>query len=168
MAERADGLAKEATCRRSGKQGDCARGGFEPTKRNVPLSTRALTGALLLLLQQPHSGVPGALLWPALAHGTHDLDWSRSLDTAAVRRHFMSKALVRLGMAPMRFHDLQCSYASMMFAAGFKPFEVIRWMGHASVSTTDGIYAHLYPSGYNEQIARFEADASRHPDLRRR
>ena len=132
-------------------------GASKPTKRNDPLSTRALTGALLLLLQHRHSGVPGALLWPALAYGTHDLDGSRSVDTAAVRRHFMSKVLVRLGMAPMRFHDLQCSYASMMFVAGFKPYEVSRWMGHASVTTTDGIYAHLYPSDYNEQIARFEA-----------
>ncbi len=43
-----------------------------------------------------------------------------------------------------------------MFAAGFKPYEVSRWTGHAAVSTTDGIYAHLYPSDCNEQIARFE------------
>ncbi|WP_426626316.1 tyrosine-type recombinase/integrase [Leifsonia sp. McL0607] len=53
--------------------------------------------------------------------------------------------------------DLRHTYASLMFAAGFKPYEVSRWMGHANVSTTDGIYAHLYPSDYNEQIARFDA-----------
>ncbi|ROQ38309.1 phage integrase family protein [Frondihabitans sp. PhB188] len=57
----------------------------------------------------------------------------------------------------MRFHDLRHTYASMMFAAGFEPYEVSRWMGHTNVSTTDGIHAHLYPSDYNEQIARFEA-----------
>jgi integrase len=44
-----------------------------------------------------------------------------------------------------------------MLAAGFKPYEVSRWMGHASVSTTDGIYGHLYPTDYNEQITKFEA-----------
>ncbi|MDQ1123131.1 hypothetical protein QE412_001704 [Microbacterium trichothecenolyticum] len=29
-------------------------------------------------------------------------------------------------------------------------------MGHASVSTTDAIYAHSYPNDYNDQITRFE------------
>ena len=30
-------------------------------------------------------------------------------------------------------------------------------MGHAPVSTTDGIYGHMYPVDYDAQIARFEA-----------
>ncbi|WIE76779.1 hypothetical protein [Curtobacterium sp. MCSS17_007] len=40
---------------------------------------------------------------------------------------------------------------------GFKPYEVGRRMGHSSVSTTDTIYGHLYPTDYDEQITRFEA-----------
>jgi len=35
--------------------------------------------------------------------------------------------------------------------------QVSRWMGHASASTTDTIYGHLYPTDYDDQIARFEA-----------
>jgi integrase len=57
----------------------------------------------------------------------------------------------------MRFHGLRHTYASLMLAAGFKPYEVSRWMGHASVSTTDTIYGHLCPTDYDDQIARIEA-----------
>jgi integrase len=70
----------------------------------------------------------------------------------------MRPAAERAGISKtICFHDLRHTCASLMFAAGFKPYEVSRWMGHASVATTDGIYAHLCPSDYNEQIARFEA-----------
>lgn len=43
-----------------------------------------------------------------------------------------------------------------MLAAGFKPYEVSRWTGHASVSIPDSIYAHLYPIDYTDKIAQFE------------
>lgn len=62
-----------------------------------------------------------------------------------------------LGMAQMRFHDLRHNDASLMLAAGSKPDGVSYWLGHANVSTTDGIDAHLYRSGYNEQIVRLKA-----------
>jgi len=39
---------------------------------------------------------------------------------------------------PARGAELAHTYASLMLAAGFKPYEVSRWMGHANVSTTDG------------------------------
>lgn len=43
-----------------------------------------------------------------------------------------------------------------MLAAGFEPYKVSRWMGHASVSTTAGIYGHMCPVDYDSQIDRFE------------
>ncbi|WP_344004929.1 tyrosine-type recombinase/integrase [Microbacterium paludicola] len=58
--------------------------------------------------------------------------------------------------AHIRFHDLRHTYASLMLAAGFKPYEVSRWMGHGSVAVTDGIYGHLYPVDYDQQVDRFE------------
>lgn len=70
----------------------------------------------------------------------------------------LSPAAVRLGFVDhMRFHDLRHTYASLMLAAGFQPWQVSRWMGHANVSTTGAIYAHLYPSDYSTQIEWFEA-----------
>jgi len=126
--------------------------------RNVPLLNRQLISELrLLLLAHPNSGDPDALFWPARTYHGRGLDWERACDVGAIRRHVMTPAVAALGMRPMRFHDLRHTFASLMFAAGFKPYEVSRWMGHASVATTDGIYAHLYPSDYNEQIAKFEA-----------
>jgi integrase len=44
----------------------------------------------------------------------------------------------------------------LWLAAGFKPYEVSRWLGHASVTTTDSIYAHLYPSDYTAHVTRFD------------
>jgi len=37
---------------------------------------------------------------------------------------------------------------------------VSRWLGHTSVVTTDTIYSHLYPAGYSQHTAKFEAFAS--------
>ena len=45
-------------------------------------------------------------------------------------------------------------------AAGFPPYQVSRWLGHASVVTTDTIYSHLYPTDYAQHIARFERFAN--------
>jgi len=126
--------------------------------RNVPIPHRKLIADLrVLLLSHPDSGNPDALFWPGQANRSRKLDWSQPLDVGRVRRYYLVPAAVRLGIVQhMRFHDLRHTYASMMFAAGFKPHEVSRWMGHASVSVTDGIYAHMYPSDYNEHVAQFE------------
>jgi len=53
-------------------------------------------------------------------------------------------------------HDLRLNYASLKVMAGLKPYEVSRSMGHVKVSTTDGIFARLYPVDYDDQIVRNE------------
>jgi integrase len=73
------------------------------------------------------------------------------------RRNYLQDALTNAGLPAMRFHDLRHTAASLWLAAGFKPYEVSRWLGHANVSTTDSIYAHLYPSDYTQHVARFDA-----------
>ncbi|WP_296667614.1 tyrosine-type recombinase/integrase [Demequina sp.] len=42
------------------------------------------------------------------------------------------------------FHDLRHTYASLMLSLNRPPQRVSRWMGHASLVTTDTIYSHLY------------------------
>jgi integrase len=44
-----------------------------------------------------------------------------------------------------------------MLSWKFEPWKVSRWMGHASLVTTDTVYSHLYPSDYSAEIAQFEA-----------
>jgi integrase len=121
--------------------------------RNVPLLNRGLIAELrMLLLSHPDSGNPDALFWPARAYSTHIADWSRPCHVGSIRKNAIAHLVESLGMPPMRFHDLRHTYASLMFAAGFKPYEVSRWIGHASVATTDSIYAHLYPSDYTSRL----------------
>ncbi|QEO15619.1 site-specific integrase [Agromyces intestinalis] len=135
--------------------------------RDVPLLDRGLIADLkLYLLQHPRSGDPDALLWAGLRFGRHPagvspLDYSRPVSTAAVRMGYLVPAAKRLGIADhMRLHDLRHTYASLMLAAGFQPWQVARWLGHANVSTTDAVYAHLYPSDYAVEVERFEAFVS--------
>ncbi len=59
----------------------------------------------------------------------------------------------------MPVHDLRNTAASLWLAAGFKPYDVSSWLGHAKITTADSIYAHLYPSDYIEHVARFDAFA---------
>lgn len=109
--------------------------------RNVPLLSRSLIADLrTYLMEHPRSGDPDALLWLARSNGSRRLDYTRPIDCGGVRGYYLVPEAKRLGVAEhMRFHDLRHTYASLMLAAGFKPYEVSRWMGHASVSTTDGI-----------------------------
>jgi integrase len=127
--------------------------------RNVPLLSRSLIADLReYLLTHPRSGDGDALLWPARSNGSRRLDYTRPIDCGGVRGYYLVPTAKRLGVADhMRFHDLRHTYASLMLAAGFEAYKVSRWMGHASVSTTDGIYGHMYPVDYDTQIARFEA-----------
>lgn len=49
---------------------------------------------------------------------------------------------------------------ALVVASGFPPYQVSRWLGHASVVTTGTIYSHLYPTDYAQHIARFERYAN--------
>lgn len=108
------------------------------------------------LLTHPASGDPDALFWPARENGSRRLDWTRPMDLGAVRRYYLVPAAERVGLPRMRLHDLRHTFASLTLAAGFKSYEVSRFMGHASITTTDGVYGHLYPTDYDEQRDRFE------------
>lgn len=128
------------------------------SSRNVPLVNRALvTDLRAYLVAHPHSGDPDALLWPGREVGSHRVDWDGVFDVASFRRNHLRLALADVGLRAMRFHDLRHTFASLMLAAGFAPYEVSRWLGHANLSTTDAIYAHLYPSDYAAHVERFEA-----------
>lgn len=43
-----------------------------------------------------------------------------------------------------------------MLAAGIPPYKLSRWMGHASLVTTDTVYSHVYASDYAAEIVQFE------------
>ncbi len=51
--------------------------------------------------------------------------------------------LQEAGLPPLRFHDLRHTAATRLLEAGASLYEVKELLGHASVSTTDGVYAHV-------------------------
>lgn len=50
----------------------------------------------------------------------------------------------RIGLEPITFHALRHTYASICISIGADPATVSKRMGHANVSTTLGIYTHLF------------------------
>lgn len=73
---------------------------------------------------------------------------------------------VRLPTA-LRFHALRHTYASLCVAAGILPLELARFMGHAKVTTTLAVYAHLFEDDHADAMARLAAmgqPAVRQPD----
>lgn len=144
--------------------------------RVVPILNPQLVAELRTYLREhPHLADPDAALWPGRAPGgfTHGkrphnsttprrehapLDWDRPIDMGGVLVHYVRPALKRTGLPPAtRLHDLRHTYASLMFAAGVEPYKVSRWLGHANLATTDGVYAHLYLTDHADDAARFAA-----------
>lgn len=131
------------------------------SSRDVPLLDRRLIADLKTYkMMHPRSGSPDALFWPGRTPGSHAVDFSRVWDVASFRRNYFKPALTAANLPKMRVHDLRHTAASLWLAAGFPPYQVSRWLGHASVVTTDTIYSHLYPTDYAQHIAKFEAFAA--------
>lgn len=59
----------------------------------------------------------------------------------------------------LKFHALRHTHASLCIAAGRPPLEVARFMGHAKVTTTLGVYAHLYADDFADAMAALGAMA---------
>jgi integrase len=85
------------------------------------------------------------------------LDWSQPYRHATFYKAVFRPAVVRANRAAtasgdgavrlpagLKWHALRHTYASLCIAAGRPPLEVARFMGHAKVTTTLGVYAHLF------------------------
>ena len=53
------------------------------------------------------------------------------------------RALARHGLPQMRYHDLRHSTASILVDKGWDINDIKEWLGHANISTTANIYAHI-------------------------
>lgn len=56
----------------------------------------------------------------------------------------LRRYMERIGLEPITFHALRHTYASICISIGADPATVSKRMGHANVSTTLGIYTHLF------------------------
>ena len=67
------------------------------------------------------------------------------------RRHaHWKKALEKLGLAPLKIHDLRHTYASLARSGGADLKWVQKTMGHSSITVTANIYADLYDNALDE------------------
>lgn len=93
------------------------------------------------------------------------LDWDAPLRHATFYKAVFRPAVLRARRltptaalpAQLKFHALRHTYASLCIAAGRPPLEVARFMGHAKVTTTLGVYAHLYADDHTEAMAALGA-----------
>lgn len=137
------------------------------SRRTVPILDPDLTADLHTYLKNhPRANDPAApLFYGRKRGGDHStrranplagMDPTHSLSMETFYKHIFTPAIKAAGLPRTRFHDLRHTFASLCASAGIDIRKVSRWMGHANVSITDGIYTHmgLWP----EEI---EADATR-------
>jgi integrase len=78
------------------------------------------------------------------------------LDSRNVTRA-LQHALARAGLPRQRFHDLRHAYATLMLEDGEELAVISRSLGHANLSTTADVYAHLTPAMLERSAARMDA-----------
>lgn len=66
----------------------------------------------------------------------------------------------RLGLPPVRFHDLRHTCAALMIAEGAHPKTIQTHMGHSSITVSLDVYGHLF-SGLGRQVADNLGEARR-------
>ena len=116
----------------------------------TPRSNRRVTvGPAVVKMLTAHReafGVgPGGLLWRSASGGcpsdsTLAREWGRAVDGMGL-------------WARSGFHDLRHFHASALIAAGMSPRAVADRLGHADVSVTLNVYAHLWPSDEGRMAA---------------
>ena len=71
--------------------------------------------------------------------------------------HALQAALARAGLPRQRFHDLRHAYATLMLEDVEELAVISRSLGHATISTTADVYAHLTPAMLERSAARMDA-----------
>ena len=80
----------------------------------------------------------------------------RPLSSSHISRRF-KKLLALAGLPAMRYHDLRHGAASLMAAQGVPARVAMEVLGHAQISTTMNIYAHVEPAFQKEASERVAA-----------
>jgi len=70
--------------------------------------------------------------------------------------HRFSKTLKTLGIKKACFHSTRHTFASYLVMAGVNIYRVSKWLGHASVTTTEKYYANLAPDFQKEEISKLD------------
>ena len=79
--------------------------------------------------------------------------------------HALQAALIKAGLPRQRFHDLRHAYATLMLEDGEELAVISRSLGHANLSTTADVYAHLTPAMLERSAARMDAILGRRREM---
>lgn len=116
-----------------------------PRARRKIALTDAARAALLAHRARQHE----ERLWLGAAWQDHDLVFPSTIGTAADPMHVLRRQfyplLTRAGLPRARLHDLRHTAATLMLSDGVNVKVVSEMLGHADVSTTLRIYAHVLP-----------------------
>jgi integrase len=96
---------------------------------------------------------PDGLVFPS-PHGGH-------LRLENFRKRVWEPAVRQAGLAPLRFHDLRHTCASLAIAAGADVKVLQRMLGHSSAALTLDRYGHLMPGQAQDVARRLDEMASR-------
>ena len=134
--------------------------------RDVPILSSDLRERMEEYLDgHPRRHEPSAALWPGRAPSSGAADYERTFDATNYLRWYLRPALRELGMPEIRLHDLRHIAASLWLASGIPPYKVSRWLGHASLATTDKVYSHLYPSDHESERSALDAYLQNEPSV---
>ena len=65
------------------------------------------------------------------------------VETQSILFYLIIFSIARYGFPQMRYHDLRHSTASILVDRGWDINDIKEWLGHADISTTANIYAHI-------------------------
>lgn len=91
------------------------------------------------------------------------LDWDSPLRHQTFYKAIYRPAVLRAnrteaGLPPaLKFHALRHTYVSLCVAAGIAPLEIAKMAGHAKVTTTLSVYAHLFEDDHSDAMAALGA-----------
>jgi integrase len=111
-------------------------------RRTVPLSDAGVAALLAWQLRQADEQEAAQEAWHTQGH-VFTMEDGRPLDPAYVTRLFQVIRTQDEPLPELTFHGLRHSAASLMLAGGADISTVSKLLGHASISITADVYAHL-------------------------
>lgn len=80
----------------------------------------------------------------------------RPMDATNLRRYWWYPLLKRAGLPRIRFHDMRHTAATLLLSRGVNVKVVSEMLGHASVSVTLSLYAHVLPHMQQHAVETME------------
>lgn len=129
------------------------------SRRTIPLSAKALDALKAHRKTQVEERIGLASLWEeyGLVFATRT---GTPINPSNLRKRSFKRLLKKVGLPPVRFHDLRHTAATLLLMEGVHPKYVQELLGHANVSITLDTYSHVLPGMGNHTAPAIEAALS--------